>query len=116
MRSTDMEKLEEMSLAIELWKDSGLSQRAYCEQEGYTISKFKYWIKKLKNPNLTSGLEKSASPKKKPPVFISVEVSNKEQKLSEEISTLEIHYPSGVKIICRENLESFKLQTLIRAI
>ena len=37
MRSTDKEKLEEMTLAVELWQESGLSQRAYCKQEGYTI-------------------------------------------------------------------------------
>ena len=72
MRSTDKGKLEEMTFAIELWQESGLSQRAYCEQEGYTISKFNYWVNKLARMKNTPSSKKPVSPKIKVSVFLPV--------------------------------------------
>jgi hypothetical protein len=115
MRSTDKEKLEEMTLAIELWQESGLSQRVYCEQEGYTISKFKYWVKKLERMKNTPSSKKPVSPKIKVPVFLPVEISKKEEASSLSSLTMEIHYPNGVKIVCSDDLDNLKLQTLIQA-
>lgn len=115
MRGTDKEKLEEMTIAIELWKESGLSQRAYCEQENYSMSKFKYWVKKLERMKTSSSSKNPISPKKSSPVFLPIEMS-KEEIPSFHALNMEIHYPNGVKIVCNENIDTLKLQTLIRAV
>ena len=43
MKEADQEKREEALLTIELWRDSGLSQGAYCLEEGIARSTFQHW-------------------------------------------------------------------------
>jgi len=33
---------------IEVWKSSGLSQRAYCEREGIAVSTLQWWCRRLR--------------------------------------------------------------------
>jgi hypothetical protein len=35
---------------VQQWKNSGLSQAKYAAQHSLTLVKFRYWIKKLKEP------------------------------------------------------------------
>lgn len=44
--SARMQKLE----MIEAWKQSGLSQRAFCEKNNITYSTFYYWYRVYKSP------------------------------------------------------------------
>jgi transposase-like protein len=60
MKKNQKYNQEEMFLAVELCKESGLSQKEYAIQEGLSLHTFKYWVKKynvhhkahLKNNNL----------------------------------------------------------------
>ncbi len=52
-----------MFLAVELWKESGLSQKEYAQQEGISLHTFKYWVKKYNadhkpKPNKNTYLKK----------------------------------------------------------
>jgi 5-bromo-4-chloroindolyl phosphate hydrolysis protein len=40
---------EAMKKSIAFWRESGKSQKAWCKEEGISLSKFKYWIKQLEN-------------------------------------------------------------------
>ena len=64
---------------VESWQVSGLSRKAFCEQEGITVFKFNYWAAKLKKDRSLSG------------GFI---------RLQPQVagSGYEITYPSGVKL------------------
>jgi hypothetical protein len=45
------EPRQEMFEVIELWKQSGLSQRAFCEQQSLKFHTFYYWYKRHKQQN-----------------------------------------------------------------
>lgn len=47
---TTSEKRETMHTFVRQWKDSGLSQAKFAAQHNFTLVKFRYWIKKLKEP------------------------------------------------------------------
>lgn len=47
---TSSEKRESMYELVHQWKNSGLSQAKYAAQHSLTLVKFRYWIKKLKEP------------------------------------------------------------------
>lgn len=44
-----MDKKEHMLAQVEAWRESGLTQRSYCEQAGIKPATFSYWIQKSKN-------------------------------------------------------------------
>jgi hypothetical protein len=43
MSRPDEAKLQYWTNQINGWKESGLSQRAYCEREGHKFARFDYW-------------------------------------------------------------------------
>ncbi|MBN2260747.1 MAG: hypothetical protein JW702_09385, partial [Clostridiales bacterium] len=49
MKSNQRYTQEEMYIAIELWKESNLSQHKFCEREGLPQHIFLYWLKKYRN-------------------------------------------------------------------
>jgi len=44
---------------IGLWRKSGLSQAAYCREQGLRVNRFSYWKRRLESGGKTSGLEAS---------------------------------------------------------
>ncbi|AZQ65651.1 IS66 family insertion sequence hypothetical protein (plasmid) [Flammeovirga pectinis] len=77
-----MSKKEEMSAHLAAWKESGLTQKAYCELHSIKVPTFSYWVTKFrgkKNIDL-------------PAQFIPFSLSNPvEQKIT-------VEYPNGVKV------------------
>lgn len=47
---TSSEKIETMQTLVRRWQDSGLSQAKFAAQHNLTLVKFRYWIKKFKEP------------------------------------------------------------------
>lgn len=89
-----------MYLAIELWQESGLNQRSFCEKEGLNYQMFGYWLKKFRNekaPEAVTGKGFAGLNVEAPPAM-------------EGIS---IRYPNGVVVTCSEQLALQKLKTLI---
>lgn len=51
-----MDRKEYMLSQVESWKQSGISQRAFCNKAGIKLATFSYWIKKSKErDDLTGG-------------------------------------------------------------
>ena len=46
---------EEMFPIISRFADSGMTQRAFCDQESISMSVFQYWLKKYRNVNGDTG-------------------------------------------------------------
>ncbi|TPE43341.1 IS66 family insertion sequence element accessory protein TnpA [Pontibacter mangrovi] len=70
---------EKMLQLVELYEESGLSQRAFCQEQGLKLSQFTYWIHKVrKEKQATSGFVQLSPP--------------------EPAAQLEVIYPNGVKV------------------
>ena len=101
---------EEMFLAIELWRESKLSQEQFCQRENISISTFQYWLKKQRDINVPKQEPKKKKQSKE--TFIPVQVN---EHLVESIEHhLEITYPNGVKLTCPANMEINQIKTLIQ--
>ena len=75
-----MTKSENMFELVDQWKQSGKSQKAFCEQMDLKVATFAYWIAKKKR----SGQTRDG--------FALVDVSG------EVNQQMEITYPNGVKL------------------
>lgn len=98
-----------MFLAIELWQESGLNQRKFCEQEKLSLQTFGYWLRKYRN-------EKEALTKEKPSeTFIPVEVPASGLKEPSFLSSdkIEVSFPNGVRLNCPAGIDIAQLKTLI---
>jgi len=76
---TKTEKRELMNRLVSQWKDSGLSQAKYAAQHSLTLVKFRYWIKKLKEP---TGVE---------PGFVQLSGFSPQN--------ISLRYPNGVELL-----------------
>lgn len=47
--------MQQMFSLIEQWKQSGLTQKAYCEQSGLSYHMFHYWYKRYRDKNTSEG-------------------------------------------------------------
>ena len=97
-----------MFLAIELWKESGLSQYNYCMQNNLSINTFKYWYKKY-----PKGQVPQRSKQLRP--FIPVHIPQVLNTASPgmEAECISIRYPNGLQISCPVSLSIEQLRTLI---
>lgn len=90
---------QQMSRMIDRWKSSGLSQKNFCEKESIKFYTFYYWYKRYRQEAQTSDskhgfvklkIEKSAAP-----------------------TSVEIHFPDGVRLLFHEPIGSDYLKALI---
>lgn len=98
-----------MYLAIELWQESGLSQRKFCVQEKLSLQTFGYWLRKYRN-------EKAAPIEEKPSeTFIPVEVPGTRLEEPSLVSSdkIEVSFPNGVRLSCPAGIDIAQLKTLI---
>lgn len=100
---------EEMYLAIEMWHESKLSQREFCQEENLSVKTFAYWLKKYKSEKGVLKEELNAEDT----TFIPVEVTKEQPALIPEPSCIEILYPNGVKMKCPLAMNVALLKTLI---
>ena len=95
MRANQKYIKEEMYMAIELWKESGQSQTAYCKANNLSRNTFKYWINKYNK-------EKSRPAPVTKDNFVHLEVSNHAAPSKDPVSTkhISISYPNGAMVTC----------------
>jgi hypothetical protein len=98
MKNNEQRVLEIRS-HIATWRSSGLSQAMFCKQQGFVAKTFGTWIRKYENPSAKE-IEQ--------PRFIAITHNEKV-----ETSTLTIHYPNGIKIICPTNMPEMQLRNLV---
>jgi hypothetical protein len=74
MRKNQKYSKEEMYLAIELWRENGLSQVKFCSRENLSVNTFSYLFKKYKNgkgfSSFEFGIYPLSSPRLNPGKFI----------------------------------------------
>ena len=99
---------EEMYLAIEIWKESGLRQSHFCKQEGMSRSRFGYWLKKYRKDH-----ERSVLPS--PSTFIPLKVSatKDEEPTPDMLGAIEITYPNGIHVSCPSGTAPIQLKALL---
>lgn len=96
----DSEVRQHMFQIIEQWKQSGLSQNAFCEQQSIRFHKFYYWYKCYRRVN--------DIPDENNRGFVKLKI---EKPLA--TSSVEIHFPGGVRVLFHEPVSSNYLKTLI---
>ncbi len=97
----DKQTLEEINRRVASWKQSGLSQKAYCEQNNLNYFNFQYWCK-------ICGAQKTSA-KKDSFVFLNVKPST--SPLS--TSSIEIVLPDGKRILFHQPVSVDYLKALI---
>ena len=100
MESSDLTLRQLMFSLIEVWKESGKTQREFCQEKDIAYSKFQYWMKKY---------SEQSSCGKDPGGFVPVVVNN-EPKSS---AVMELVFPDGRKLVFHQAVEVSYLQALL---
>ena len=96
----DEQAQQQMFAMIELWKQSGLSQKAYCRQNNIRYHLFHYWYKRYKD-------EQSAV---KDAGFVPLNV---QPPTSFNAGHIELLLPDGKRILFHQAISSDYLKALI---
>jgi hypothetical protein len=88
-------------MIIALWKQSGLSQKAYCRQNNIRYYVFHYWYKRYRDQQSTA----------KEDTFVPLNVKPSALALSN--SAIEILMPDGKRILFHQPVSSDYLKALI---
>jgi hypothetical protein len=91
---------QQMFQLIEQFKQSGLSQNAFCEQQSIRFHKFYYWYKCYRRVN--------DIPDENNGGFVKLKIEK-----PMVASSVEMHFPRGVRILFHEPVSSNYLKTLI---
>jgi hypothetical protein len=91
---------QQMFEMIEQWKQSGLSQNSFCEQQSMRFHKFYYWYKCYRRQHETMDNKSER--------FVKLKI---EKPLV--ASSVEVHFPGGVQVLFHEPVSSNYLKALI---
>lgn len=83
---------EQWQQHIDAWQDSGLSQAAWCRQNGVVVSQFGYWKKKLLIEGTPSAPSKAFSP------FVPVSLTQGQEQDHDDLSLLTVSLPNGLSV------------------
>lgn len=92
---------QQMFKIIEQWKQSGLSQKVFCQQQLIDFHKFSYWYKCYRRQHGIAGNRKSG--------FVKLKIEK-----SVAPTSVEIHFPDGVRLLFHEPVSLDYLKMLIR--
>jgi hypothetical protein len=109
MRKKQKYTQEEIYLAIELWKESGISQKDYCIQNDLSFSTFNYWQKKYQADRYG---KKAKSFKPFIPVHIPQSITTKILETGTRI--ISITYPNGVVVNCPVGISIEQIRELVK--
>ncbi len=85
---------------VESWKQSGLSQNAFCQQQSLKFHTFYYWYKCYRKQHEIPGNNN--------PTFVKLKI---EKPLA--AGCVEIYFPGGVRILFQEPVSSSYLKALV---
>ena len=91
---------QQMFDMIEQWQQSGLSKKAYCQQQSIKHHTFYYWYKRYLQQHIDIG-NKSSS-------FVKLQIEK-----SVSTPSVEIYFPGGIRLLFREPVSSNYLKALI---
>lgn len=111
MKKSQLYSTEEITLAISMWQESGLSQTAFCKREGIARSTFQHWMKRRG----LAGIRPKGKKTRPAQSFIPVSVS-KEVPVSAPapaLAELELVYPNGVRVQCPAGMDIEQFKQLV---
>ncbi len=85
---------------IEQWRQSDLTQNAFCEQQSVRYHVFHYWYKRYR--------EQHAGPQSNVASFVKLQIAK-----AASSGSVEVYYPGGTRIIFHEPVSSSYLKALI---
>ena len=91
---------QEMFKLIEQWQQSRLTQKAYCGQQSIKYHVFHYWYKRYRQEQC--GVDNNNSS------FVKLQIAK-----PVAASAVEIHFPSGIRLLFHEPVSSNYLKALI---
>jgi len=91
---------QQMFSLIEQWQQSGLTQKAFCEQQSIRYYVFHYWYKRYRIQQ--SGSSDNAGS------FVKLQVAK-----PSSLGGVEINFPGGIRILFHEPVSSNYLKTLV---
>ena len=91
---------DQMFARIKQWEDSGLSQKAFCEQTGMRYHVFHYWYRRYKNRQSVSAI--------KAPSFVALQVD------SSATVSAELVMPNGKRILFHQPVDVHILKVLLQ--
>jgi len=110
MRNRDERKLAYWRGQQQNWKQSGLSQRAYCERAGISWSSFDYWRRQvLAMPKKSVKSKPVSAPVAKPLALVPVQVRGAIPRAG-----FVLRSPSGWEICLPEDVEAAWLSDLLK--
>jgi len=98
-----------MFLAVEMWKESQLSQSKFCNQEGISFYTFTYWYRKYKVANVDPDVSLNKSLK----TFVPIEVSSHPIQPVVIPGQIEVTFPNGMQLSCPVDMDIQNLKTLL---
>ena len=101
-----------MQKLVESWKQSDLSQKAFCTLKNANYEKLRYWSNKLKMNDKVTMPQSTLNQPKEVSDFIPIEVPIK----INDFSGFELTYPNQVKLNCPLGTDITTLKTLIKLI
>jgi len=90
---------ERMFELIEQWQQSGLSQKAFCEQHSIRYYVFHYWYRRYRMQHVVSNNGSS---------FVKLQIAK-----PAGTSSVEIIYPGDIRLLFHEPVSSNYLKTLM---
>jgi hypothetical protein len=97
-KNTKQSRAEEMFTMIKISQESGMSKKAYCEQQGLALSNYYYWQKRYRaSQHPTQGK------------FIPLNVVQGIDSLPQ----IEICYPNGVRLRLPQSIELSVIRSMI---
>lgn len=96
---SDPQIQQQMFQLIEQWKQSGLSQNLFCQQESIRFHKFYYWYKCYRRQHDREDTV---------PGFIRLKLEKPSVP-----SSVEVHFPGGIRVYFHEPVNSNYLKALI---
>src|SRR4051794_33455657 len=95
---------EQMYAYVEQWKQSGLSQKVYCEQQGVKYHVFHYWYKLYRDQH-----QAVQEPEPKPSAsFLPLTLIN-----SSAAAVIELHLSGGHRLVFHQMVSADYLKALI---
>ncbi len=97
---------EKMFLVIEGWKKSGLTQQAYCKEQGIRYHVFHYWYKVYRDEQ--QAVVKPTSP------FVQLKVQPEDNVITAATTTnVELLLPDGKRLLFHDQVDACFLRSLL---